>query len=91
MIRPRSMRPMVEVAVAAAIAASAGAALASDWPGPVAGNAAPHPYAAVLPVLSGALVTGALVIVGEARDPFAALDEDLEDWLSEEFDYERSS
>ena len=39
--------------------------------------ACPHPYAAVLPVLSGAAVTGALVIVGEARDPFAALDEDF--------------
>jgi len=49
--------------------------LAADWPGPNAG--VPHPYAAVLPVLSGAAVTGALVIVGEARDPFAALDEDF--------------
>ncbi len=51
--------------------------LAADWPGPDPDVAAPHPYAAVLPVLSGAAVTGALVIVGEARDPFAALDEDF--------------
>jgi signal transduction histidine kinase len=49
--------------------------LAGDWPGPNPG--ASHPYAAVLPVLSGAVVTGALVIVGDARDPFAALDEDF--------------
>ena len=49
--------------------------LAADWPGPNPG--VPHPYAAVLPVLSGAAVTGALVIVGDARDPFAALDEDF--------------
>ncbi|MGH7629793.1 MAG: GAF domain-containing sensor histidine kinase [Gemmatimonadales bacterium] len=51
--------------------------LAADWPGPNPDASAPHPYAAVLPVLSGAAVTGALVIVGEARDPFAALDEDF--------------
>ncbi len=49
--------------------------LAADRPGP--GPGALHPYAAVLPVLSGAAVTGALVIVGEARDPFAALDEEF--------------
>jgi signal transduction histidine kinase len=49
--------------------------LAADWPGPDPG--VPHPYAAVLPVRSGAAVNGALVIVGEARDPFAALDEDF--------------
>ncbi len=64
---------------AAAVVADAIAAgrprLAADWPGSDPG--APHPYAAVLPVLSGAAVTGALVIVGEARDPFAALDEDF--------------
>ena len=51
--------------------------LATDWPGPHAGGGGPHPYAAVLPILSGSAVTGALVIVGEARDPFAALDEDF--------------
>ena len=51
--------------------------LAADWPGPNPTVSAPHPYAAVLPVSSGTAVTGALVIVGEARDPFAALDEDF--------------
>jgi signal transduction histidine kinase len=33
-----------------------------------------YAYAAALPVLRGEAVTGALLIVGEARDPFAALD-----------------
>jgi len=33
-----------------------------------------YAYAAALPVLRGDAVTGALLIVGEARDPFAALD-----------------
>ncbi|HET8623597.1 MAG TPA: GAF domain-containing sensor histidine kinase [Gemmatimonadales bacterium] len=51
--------------------------LAANWPGPAPTNGVPHPYAAVLPVSSGNTVTGALVIVGEARDPFAALDEDF--------------
>jgi signal transduction histidine kinase len=34
-----------------------------------------HPYAAALPILQGPRISGALVIVGDARDPFAALDE----------------
>jgi len=39
------------------------------------GTSAPgYRYAAALPVLQGAAVTGALLIVGDARDPFAALD-----------------
>jgi signal transduction histidine kinase len=33
-----------------------------------------HPYTAALPILKGQAVWGALVIVGDARDPFAALD-----------------
>ncbi len=33
-----------------------------------------HAYVAALPVLLGQEVTGALVMVGDARDPFAALD-----------------
>jgi signal transduction histidine kinase len=38
-------------------------------------NGAPrYAYAAALPVFRGETVTGALVIVGDARDPFAALD-----------------
>jgi signal transduction histidine kinase len=34
----------------------------------------PHEYVAAMPVLREDVVTGALVFVGEARDPFAALD-----------------
>ncbi len=34
----------------------------------------PYAYAAALPVLSGSEVRGAMVIVGDQRDPFAALD-----------------
>ncbi|MEJ2202555.1 MAG: GAF domain-containing sensor histidine kinase [Gemmatimonadota bacterium] len=33
-----------------------------------------HPYTAALPILRGETVAGALVVVGEARDPFTALD-----------------
>jgi signal transduction histidine kinase len=33
-----------------------------------------HPYTAALPILRGTQVAGALVVVGEARDPFTALD-----------------
>ncbi len=33
-----------------------------------------HPYTAALPILRGSDVAGALVVVGEARDPFTALD-----------------
>lgn len=34
-------------------------------------------YAAALPIFRGAAVIGALVLLGDARDPFAALDEDF--------------
>jgi signal transduction histidine kinase len=47
------------------------------WVDPLAHRASPYAYAAVLPIFQGATVTGALVIVGDARDPFAALDEDF--------------
>lgn len=33
-----------------------------------------HPYTAALPVLQGDAVAGSLVVVGESRDPFTALD-----------------
>jgi signal transduction histidine kinase len=33
-----------------------------------------HPYTAALPILRGDEVAGALVVVGESRDPFTALD-----------------
>jgi signal transduction histidine kinase len=39
------------------------------------GDASPYPYAAVLPLLRGGEVMGALLLVGDARDPFTALDE----------------
>lgn len=35
----------------------------------------PHAWIAALPILDGGTVHGALVVVGEARDPFAALDQ----------------
>jgi signal transduction histidine kinase len=35
----------------------------------------PYPYAAVLPLLRDEAVIGALVLVGDARDPFTALDD----------------
>jgi signal transduction histidine kinase len=40
------------------------------------GDGAPwaHPYTAALPVLQGQELAGALVVVGETRDPFTALD-----------------
>ncbi len=44
-----------------------------DWT-PPSGSAMRHAYVAALPVLRGKRVIGALVIVGDARDPFAALD-----------------
>jgi signal transduction histidine kinase len=52
-------------------------ALASGGPElahPAGRGAEGYAYAAALPVLRGDEVTGALLIVGDARDPFAALD-----------------
>lgn len=43
-----------------------------DWREP---GGARFPYAAVLPLLRGEAVLGALVLVGDARDPFTALDD----------------
>jgi len=51
--------------------------VAHDWPGPRPSGTAPHAYAAALPVLQGPDVTGAVVIICGARDPFAALDKDF--------------
>lgn len=42
--------------------------------GPAGPDLGGHAYLAALPVLKGEAVAGALVVVGEARDPFAALD-----------------
>lgn len=48
--------------------------LARDWPGVRPPGTAAHAFAAVLPVFQGTEVSGALVLVCAARDPFAALD-----------------
>ncbi len=50
-----------------------------DWPAPKVDGAVPprYAYAVALPILRGAAATEALVIVGDARDPFAALDEEF--------------
>ncbi|MBA3659254.1 MAG: GAF domain-containing sensor histidine kinase, partial [Gemmatimonadales bacterium] len=45
------------------------------WPGADDLAAPGYPYAAVLPIIRGDAVTGALVLVGDARDPFTALDD----------------
>lgn len=45
----------------------------SEWTDP--GGNKPYPYAAVLPLLRDDAVIGALVLVGDARDPFTALDD----------------
>jgi signal transduction histidine kinase len=45
-----------------------------DWPDPRPGGRT-FPYAALLPVWRGGSATGALLLVGDARDPFTALDE----------------
>jgi signal transduction histidine kinase len=45
----------------------------SNWPASIHGPA--YPYAAVLPILRDERVLAALVLVGQARDPFTALDD----------------
>ncbi len=59
----------VEAAVHRAVATGK-PEIARDRPGP----ASTHAYVAALPLRVGHEVTGAFVIVGDARDPFAALD-----------------
>jgi len=65
----------------AQVLADAGASgrpkITAHWSDPLTQRTAPYAYAAVLPIFHGTDVTGALVIVGDARDPFAALDEDF--------------
>ena len=49
---------------------------ATGWDAPdTLGKRPPFPFAAVLPVERAKRVAGALVIVGDARDPFTALDD----------------
>ena len=65
--------PGPAAAAVLARALDSGRPQASDeWSGGVAGA---YPYAAVLPLLRDQAVIGALVLVGEARDPFTALDD----------------
>ncbi len=63
--------------VLAAAVAARRPKVTAEWTDPHAHGDPPYAYAAVLPILRGATVTGALVIVGDARDPFAALDDDF--------------
>jgi signal transduction histidine kinase len=46
-----------------------------DWPDPRPDTPRSFAYAALLPILRGERATAALVLVGDARDPFTALDE----------------
>jgi signal transduction histidine kinase len=47
----------------------------SDWANGEPGVGSAYPYAAVLPILQGDAVLAGLVLVGQARDPFTALDD----------------
>jgi signal transduction histidine kinase len=47
----------------------------SDWADAELNGGSAYPYAAVLPILRGETVLAALVLVGQARDPFTALDD----------------
>jgi signal transduction histidine kinase len=63
--------------VLAAALAAGRPKVTAEWTDPFAHDDPPYAYAAVLPIFRGGAVSGALVIVGDARDPFAALDEDF--------------
>ncbi|MEO8635783.1 MAG: histidine kinase [Gemmatimonadales bacterium] len=68
---PTSALPWMQEAVEERRAISA-----TGWEAPeTVGNRPPFPFAAVLPVERAKRVAGALVIVGDARDPFTALDD----------------
>jgi signal transduction histidine kinase len=47
----------------------------TDWWDAGPGRGVTYPYAAVLPILRNDVVIAALVLVGDARDPFTALDD----------------
>jgi signal transduction histidine kinase len=59
----------------AAALESGRARVTSQWGSGSSSAAGSHPYAAVLPLLRSNSVIGALVLVGDARDPFTALDD----------------
>ena len=58
-------------------ARSGSPAVARDWPDPFGGSDREFAYLAVLPVIRDAEHVGALVIVGDAGDPFTALGEEF--------------
>ena len=59
-------------------AASSGSpAVARDWPDPFSDSPRQFAYLAVLPIVRDAKQVGALVIVGDAGDPFTALGEEF--------------
>lgn len=64
-------------AVLADAVASGRPRVTAEWTDPRTAGRTPYPYAAVLPVFRGEAVTGALVLVGDAPNPFAALDQDF--------------
>jgi signal transduction histidine kinase len=71
----RSGGEALDPSAAGALARAHGTGLpqvTGDWREP---GGARFPYAAVLPLLRGDAVLGALVLVGDARDPFTALDD----------------
>jgi signal transduction histidine kinase len=73
----RTSQPVPEGAAGALLAralATGRPQVTSDWPDG-SGGAGAYPYAAVLPLLRGQAVIGTLVLVGDARDPFTALDD----------------
>ena len=58
-------------------AASGSPAVARDWPDPFVPGHRTYAYVAVLPILREASHVGALVIVGDAGDPFTALGDEF--------------
>ena len=52
-------------------------AVSRDWPDPFGNPAQPFAYLAVLPIVRDARHVGALVIVGDAGDPFTALGDEF--------------
>jgi len=64
----------VEAAAADAIATGR-PGFVRDWPDPRSRVRRSYSYAALLPILHGERATSVLVLVGDARDPFTALDD----------------
>jgi len=72
-----SSRLPERAALAAAQAIASGhPAFVRDWPDPEHAKRG-FPYAALLPVWRGETVTAALLLVGDASDPFTALDDEF--------------